>query len=389
MGYAGGMKPQGRPGLSHQQKAELWRRWKSGETLSDISRALAKNPGSIHGILESNGGVVPRTKRRAKSALSAAQREEISRSLAKGRTQQAIARRIGCADSTVSREIQRNGGCARYRAERAEYRASQMAKRPKPCLLSNNHRLRQVVAKKLALKWSPEQISGWLERAYPSDPVMRISHETIYRSLFIQARGVLRKALIRELRTHRTMRCAKVSSSKRFSSRDAFSISKRPASVEDRAISGHWEGDLLSGSNNTHIATLVEQSSRYLVLVKVESKETEQVISAITKQVKRLPQGLMSTLTWDRGAELADHERFSVATDVSVYFCDPSSPWQRGTNENTNGLLRQYMPRRTNLSGYSQRDLNKIAKEMNARPRKTLDYISPAEFLAEKFALTG
>jgi IS30 family transposase len=385
------MKPIGRPGMSRGEKVELWRRWKAGESLSDISRALAKNPGSVHGVLSSNGGICPRPRKRSPRALSRLQREEISRGLASGETQSSIARRIGRRPSTVSREIRRNGGREHYRAEEAEMRASHCARRPKQCRLELRPRLRTIVARRLAQKWSPQQISGWLARRYANNLSMRVSHETIYRSLFIQARGVLKKQLISELRSRRTMRSAKVSrTTARYGANyESFSISKRPAVAADRAVPGHWEGDLVSGSNNSHIATLVERSSRYVVLVKVAGKDTKSVVSALTRRVRRLPQGLMSTLTWDRGAELADHKTFSVATDVDVYFCDPSSPWQRGTNENTNGLLRQYMPRKTDLSPYSQADLNKIARELNARPRKTLSYATPAECLAETFALTG
>jgi IS30 family transposase len=376
--------------MSYKEKAELWRRWKAGESLSDISRALAKNPGSVHGVLASNGGIISRAANRSPRVLSSSQREEISRGLADEETLSSIARRIGRAPSTVSREVQRNGGRTAYRAGGAEYRALQFSKRPKPCLLETNGRLRATVARKLSRNWSPQQVSGWLSRRFAQDKGMHVSHETIYRSLFIQARGVLKKELISHLRSRRTMRCAKVSkTTARTSIRDAVSITERPAVAEDRAVPGHWEGDLVSGSNNSHVATLVERSSRFLMLVKVEGKDTSSVVSAIIKQVKRLPKGLMSSLTWDRGAELASHKHFTLATNVQVYFCDPSSPWQRGTNENTNGLLRQYFPRRTDLSNLTQRDLDKVAREMNTRPRKTLDYFSPAEFLFDEIALTG
>jgi IS30 family transposase len=381
----------GRPGLSALQKAELWRRWRDGESLSDISRALAKNPGSIHGVLASNGGIMPRARKRAAGALTREQREEVSRGLAENLTLRAISAHIGVSPSTTGREVARNGGRAQYRAGQADERASKQGLRPKQCLLATRPKMRRLVAAKLASNWSPQQISGWLRRTYPTEELMQLSHETIYRSLFIQARGVLKKELICHLRSRRSMRCGKTSTSRHgvSSIRDAVSISKRPAEVADRAVPGHWEGDLVSGSNNTHIATLVERSSRLVVLVKVKGKDTSSVVNAIIQQVKHLPSGVMTSLTWDRGAELADHRRLSLATDVKVYFCDPSSPWQRGTNENTNGLLRQYFPRRTDLSGFSQRDLNRVARGMNMRPRKTLGYMSPAECFATNIALTG
>jgi IS30 family transposase len=384
------MARSGRPGLSESEKSELWRRWKAGESLSDISRALAKNPGSVHGVLKGRGGIAPAPRKRSARALTIAEREEISRGLAAGRTLRAIAMSLGRPPSTVGREVCRNGGRESYRAERAEERAVETARRPKPCLLALRPKLCRLVAAKLQHKWSPQQISGWLRQRYAQDESMRVSHETIYRSLFVQARGVLKKELISHLRSRRMMRCAKVSTSgtQRTSIRDVVSISQRPAVVEDRAVPGHWEGDLLSGSRNSHIATLVERQSRFVLLVKVSGKDTASVVGAITRQVSRLPKGVMSSLTWDRGAELADHKSFTVATKAQVYFCDPSSPWQRGTNENTNGLLRQYYPRRTDLSGVTQRDLNKVARQMNMRPRKALLYRTPAEVFFEQIALT-
>jgi IS30 family transposase len=345
----------------------------------------------VHGVLKNRGGIAPVTRSRSSKALTIAQREDISRGLAIGRSFRAIAIAIGRAASTVGREVARNGGRDAYRAERAEVRAGLKARRPKACVLATRPKLRRMVAKKLQEKWSPQQISGWLHKRYTRDSSMHVSHETIYRSLFIQARGVLQKELILHLRSRRMMRCAKVSTSdnKRTSIRDPISISQRPALVEDRAVPGHWEGDLISGSNNSHIATLVERQSRFVMLVKVKGKDTSSVVGALTRHVNRLPKGLMSSLTWDRGCELADHKTFTVATNVQVYFCDPSSPWQRGTNENTNGLLRQYFPRRTDLSGVTQSDLNKVARQMNMRPRKTLEYRTPADVFRQQIALTG
>jgi len=386
------MAQMGRPGMSVAQKTELWQRWKDGETLSEIGRMLGKHAGSVFGVLKANGGFIPRTRTRSSKVLSQSEREEISRGLASNLSFRRIASNLNRTPSTVSREVSRNGGRMKYRASGADRRAWNMARRPKECRLAQNLRLQRIVARKLSLDWSPEQISGWLKREFAADDTMHLSHETIYRSLFIQARGVLKKELIQHLRSNRVMRHSKKSTSKgqpRGQIKDAISIHDRPASVEDRAIPGHWEGDLITGSKNTHIATLVERSSRFTILVKVAGKDTASVVGAITKQIKKLPTELRRSLTWDRGTELARHKEFTVATNVKVYFCDPSSPWQRGTNENTNRLLRQYFPKGTVLSGYSQADLNKVALRLNQRPRKTLGYCCPAYKLNESVALTG
>lgn len=376
----------GRPGLSAAQKADLWQRWKDGQSLSEIGSALGKHAGSIHGVLSSNGGIVPASRHRSRLALTLAEREEISRGISSGESIRQIALRLARAPSTVSREIARHGGLRKYRAIVADSVAWQRSLRPKSCRLAVHRELQHVVAEQLSLEWSPEQISGWLRVQFPDDETMRISHETIYRSLFIQARGVLKKELVKHLRTNRMMRRSKKASSDgqpRGQIIDAVSIRERPVEVEDRAIPGHWEGDLISGANNSHIATLVERKSRYTMLVKVEGKDTTSVVSALIRQVQNLPAELRQTLTWDRGMEMAKHKEFTVATDIEVYFCDPQSPWQRGTNENTNRLLRQYFPKGTELSGHSQADLDVIATRLNQRPRKTLDYRSPAEQLQE------
>ena len=374
----------GRPGLSDAQKVELWQRFKQGESLSDIGRALGKHAGSIHSVLSSRGGIVPTTRRRSSLALTLSEREEISRGLAEGVSMRMIACRISRSPSTVSREIARNRGKRKYRASEADSVAWDRARRPKLCRLATNRRLRDLVARKLRLDWSPEQISGWLAVEYPNRNDMYVSHETIYKSLFIQARGVLKKELVKHLRSRRMMRRSKKASTKgqpRGQIIDAVSIRDRGPEVEDRAIPGHWEGDLLSGTRNSHIATLVERQSRFTMLVKLQGKDTAGVVKALTKQVRRLPVELRKSLTWDRGPELAHHKQFSVATDVAVYFCDPQSPWQRGTNENTNRLLRQYFPRGADLAGHSQSDLNKIARRLNTRPRKTLGFDTPADRL--------
>jgi IS30 family transposase len=373
-----------RRGLTGTERGELWRRWKQGQSLSDIGRALNKAPASVHGFLSTSGGIAPVARRRSDRVLTAEEREEISRQLCAGSSMRSIATCLGKAPSTISREITRNGGRKRYRAADADSRAWTEARRPKTCKLGGHRRLRRTVAEKLRLDWSPEQIAGWLRVAFPNDVAMHVSHETIYRSLFVQARGVLKRELLRHLRTRRVMRRGRTASTagqSRGQIVDAVSIRERPAEVEDRAIPGHWEGDLITGSKNSHIATLVERTTRFTKLVKVEGKDTASVVAALSRQIRTLPRDLRRTLTWDRGTEMAQHKRFSIATNVKVYFCDPKSPWQRGTNENTNGLLRQYFPNETDLSGYIQRDLDEIARRLNQRPRKTLGFISPEEKL--------
>jgi IS30 family transposase len=378
--------------LSAASKKELWERWRAGESISDIARALQKPPGSIHGMIEATGGSSPPERRRRRCALTPSEREEISRGLATGESLRAIAARLGRSASTVCREVNRNGGRRNYRAQEAEERSWQRARRPKQCLLTINERLRELVAQKLKEDWSPEQISGWLKREYPDDEAMYISHETIYRTLFVQTRGALKRELLAHLRSRRMMRKGRHASTRgqpRGQIKEAVSIRERPPEVEDRAVPGHREGDLISGSRNTHIATLVERSSRFVMLVRVGGKDTESVVAALGEQIRRLPGTMIDALTWDRGPEMAAHKSFTVATDVSVYFCDPKSPWQRGTSENTNRLLRQYLPRRTDLSVYSQHDLDLIALKLNSRPRKTLGYSTPAATLAKTVALTG
>jgi IS30 family transposase len=332
-------------------------------------------------------------RKRRSTTLTLFEREEISRGIAQGTALRAIAASLRRAPSTISREVARDGGASGYRAASADERAWNAARRPQPCLLARNTRLRRIVARKLGLDWSPQQISGWLVRTYPDDKAMRVSAETIYRSLFIQARGVLKKELQAHLRSRRTMRRAKKATSHGQPGRgdiaDAVSIRERPAEAADRAVPGHWEGDLLAGANNSHVATLVERRSRFTMLVKVRGKDTQSVVGALRRRVRTLPKELRVTLTWDRGKELAEHKRFTIATDVKVYFCDPRSPWQRGTNENTNGLLRQYLPKYTDLSRASQDDLNAIARRLNTRPRKTLGYRTPAAILERDVALTG
>jgi IS30 family transposase len=375
-------KKRQRYGFTAAQSTELWDRWRKGESLNAIGREFGKPSSSIFAHVKPTGGISPVPRRRSRWALTLAEREEISRGLVAGQSIRWIAAGLSRSASTVSREIRRNGGVRRYRAAAADKRAWKQALRPKPCKLAENGRLRHAVVVKLQRHWSPEQIAGWLKRKHPGSEADRVSHETIYRSLYVQARGALKKELIQYLRSQRQLRrsrYAKQKTDRRGQIRDAVSISERPASVEDRAVPGHWEGDLLCGPNNSFIVTLVERHSRYVMLARVASRHTETVVTALIRQSKKLPDELYKSLTWDRGHELADHKRFTMETNIDVYFCDPQSPWQRGSNENTNRLLRQYFPKGTDLSQYTQPQLSKVARELNERPRKTLDFETPAE----------
>jgi IS30 family transposase len=379
-------------GWSASERAEMWRRYKAGESLRSIGRALGRGGASIWAQLKPFGGIAAQRRRSAR-VLSMEEREEISRGLAADASIRSIAERLGRAPSTVSREVRRHGGKYhprdRYRARTADWRAWKRARRPKACVLALNRRLQALVAGKLKLDWSPQQISGWLKAQFPDDESLRVSPETIYRTLFVQARGALKKELLGHLRGKRRLRRSRVARKDgRGQIVDAISIRERPAEVEDRAVPGHWEGDLLLGSKNSHIATLVERHSRFTTLVKVASRETDVVVAALARHIRKLPTELRRSLTWDRGREMKHHKDFTVATDVKVYFCDPSSPWQRGTNENTNGLLRQYFPKGTDLSGYSQAYLDKIALRLNQRPRKTLGFETPADKLQASVAMT-
>ena len=377
---------------SAAQKAEMWDRWQRGETLHSIARLFDRHHTSVRGILAATGGIRPPERRRSRLALTLAEREEISRGIACDLSLQAIATRLKRAPSTISREVRRNGGLKCYRASQADQAAWDRARRPKPCKLVINRALARIVAKKLRRFWSPEQIAGWLKQEHPEDESHQVSHETIYRSLYIQARGALKKELQQHLRTRRAMRRSRhkhPGDTGQGQITNTVSISERPASVEDRAVPGHWEGDLIIGTNNSQVATLVERHTRYLMLAKVSGKDTETVVNALIKQAHKLPRELYQSLTWDRGKEMADHQRFTLATDIKVYFCDPQSPWQRGSNENTNGLLRQYFPKGTDLSVHSQAKLNAVARQLNERPRKTLDYETPAQRFNQCVASIG
>ena len=372
------------------QKGAIWEGWKSGLTLTEIARGLDSHAGTVLAVLRRAGGFEPKPRCRTARALRVDEREEISRGLAAGLSMRAIARRLGRAASTVSREIERNGGIDRYRAAESDVRAWRRACRPQTCLLASRPALRHWVATKLQHNWSPRQIAVGLRSAFPDDARMRVSHETIYRSLFVQARGVLKAELTQHLRRSGFMRRARASRrDAQPSIIDGVSIHERPPEVEDRAVPGHWEGDLLMGGNSSQIATLVERHSRFVMLIKIDKKDTATVTKAIARKIRQLPAELRRTLTWDRGTELRDHKAFTLATKVQVYFCDPRSPWQRGSNENTNGLLRQYFPKGQDISHFSQAQLNRIARELNERPRETLNWRTPLGALKATVASTG
>jgi IS30 family transposase len=386
------MKQRKRRYFTAPEMAVIWDRWEKGESLNAIARDLGRGHSAVQGALARTGGIRPPEISRSALALSLAEREEISRGIAVGLSIRTIATQLGRAPSTISREIRRNGGRRQYRANQAEEAAWQRAHRAKRCKLVQNPALARIVAEKLMGRWSPWQIAGWLKRTYADDMSMQVSHETIYLTLYIQARGALKKELIQYLRRSRAMRRSRHHTQKTKDHgkiTDTVSISERPPEVEDRAVPGHWEGDLLCGSNNSQIATLVERHTRYAMLVRVPSKDTKTVNNALIKQAHKLPRELYKSLTWDRGKEMADHKRFSLATDIEVYFCDPQQPWQRGSNENTNGLLRQYFPKGMDLSNIHQNKLNAVARQLNERPRETLQFYSPAEKFAECVASTG
>ena len=386
------MKQKPRIYYTEAQKALMWERWQQGDSQAAIARLFDRGHSSVQGILAQTGGIRPAPKRRSPLALTLAEREEISRGIVAGESIRSMALALGRAPSTLSREIQRNGGRQDYRASQADQAAWDRARRPQSCKLANNRQLARIVAQKLKFQWSPRQIAGWLKRTYPNDETYQVSHETIYRTLFIQTRGALKKELLGHLRRTRTLRRSRHHTQKTADHGrivDAVSIRERPAEAEDRAVPGHWEGDLLFGSNNSQIVTLVERHSRYVLLAKAKGKDTETVIDALIKQAHKLPRELYKSLTWDRGKEMADHTRFSLATDIQVYFCDPQQPWQRGSNENTNGLLRQYFPKGMDLSNVHQNRLNAVARRLNERPRETLNFETPAERFNQRVASTG
>ena len=383
-----------RSALTVQEKAEIWRSYRAGNSLRSMSRALGRSMEALRRLVASTGGRPPVVPRRSRLRLSLAEREEISRGVVAADSCRSIAGRLRRAPSTVSREISSNGGRQRYRAHRAEQAACGRARRPKPAKLMGCPQLRQVVEAKLASRWSPQQIAGWLARTYPDDRELQVSHETIYMSLFVQPRGALRKELTRYLRTRRMVRRSRAARAANAHGqgqlRDIVHISARPAEAADRAVPGHWEGDLLLGRGNSAIATLVERTSRIALLVRLPNgRSSEPVLAALAERMATLPEQLVRSLTWDQGKEMAQHARFTMDTGLQIYICDPRSPWQRGTNENTNGLLRQYFPKGTDLAGVSQEELDAVAAELNGRPRQTLDWRSPSEKFDEAVAMTA
>jgi len=386
------MKQRPRIYYTESQKSLMWDHWKKGESLQQIAQLFDRHHSSVQRILAETGGIRPAQRSRSRLALTLAEREEISRAVVAGHSIRTIATSLRRAPSTVSREFKRNGDKQSYRANQAEQAAWVRAHRPKVCKLVENRSLARIVASKLKLEWSPAQIDGWLKRTYPDNVNHQVSHETIYRSLYIQTRGALKKELLQYLRRTRIMRRSRHHTQKTNNHgriNGTVSISERPKSVEDREVAGHWEGDLISGSNNSHIATVVERHSRYVMLARLDGKDTKTVINALIKQANKLLRALYKSLTWDRGKEMAAHKRFTLATDINVYFCDPHSPWQRGSNENMNGLLRQYFPKGTDLSRYSQAKLNAVARRINERPRKILNFETPVERFNICVASTG
>jgi IS30 family transposase len=378
--------------FSIEQLRELWKGWKQGWTLEAIAGSLEHHRDAVHAVVARHGGIAPRDRRRAHCTLQLAEREEISRGIVAGVSIRTIARRLGRAPSTITREIRRHGGRERYRAAAADGRAWRRATRPKRCRLAADDRLRRVVAERLQANWSPQQIARWLVMTFPTDPTMRVSHETIYRTLYVQARGALKKELIKHLRLRHVIRRSRGRAplaQGRSKIVDAISIADRPASVDARAVPGHWEGDLLMGTHWSQVATLVERYSRFVLLVRLRHRDASSVAKVLSRRVRHLPAGLMKSLTWDRGMEMAQHHRFTIATDVQVYFCDPHSPWQRGSNENTNGLLRQYFPKGMDLTHVTQRQLDAVALNLNTRPRETLGWRTPAAVLSHTVAPTG
>lgn len=370
----------------------LWSRWKGGESNLQIAEALGYPRSSVWYQIQRRGGMPPQPRRRAERALSLSEREEISRGLATVEGVRSLARRLARAPSTISREIQRHGGRTRYRASDAEQAAWAAARRPKRCRLVAERRLQRVVEQKLLDDWSPEQIAAWLVSTYPDEPAMHVSHETIYRALYVQARGAFKRTLIAHLRRGQRFRRPRAAThALRGPGKmiDTVSIAERPPAADSRAVPGHWEGDLLMGKRGTQIATLVERQSRFVLLIRVPAADSATVVTALARRVQRLPLALRQSLTWDRGTEMAQHARFTIATDVQVYFCDPQSPWQRGSNENTNGLLRQYFPKGSDLRNVTQRQLDAVALKLNSRPRQTLGWKTPAVVLNAAVASTG
>jgi IS30 family transposase len=372
--------------FSEAEKTLIWDRRSQGVGMRTVARELGRAHGSVRSMVESYGGVRPRPQIRSSRHLSLEEREEISRGMAAGESLRSIARRLGRSASTVSREVARNGGGSRYRAHRADQAALRRARRPKACKLAANPTLALMIEEKLGLWWSPQQVSGWLKESYPESPEMWVSHETIYLTLFVQGRGALKHELTQCLRTRRAIRrpAKKLAPTGKGQIRNPVMISERPAEADDRAVPGHWEGDLLMGRRKTAIGTLVERWSRYVMLFRMADGNTaESVRAGLAEVIQRLPDHLWQSLTWDQGKEMAEHAQFTVDTGIQIYFCDPKSPWQRGSNENTNGLLRQYFPKTTDMAALTQDQLDQAAYSLNSRPRQTLGWMTPSQKLAK------
>ena len=377
-------------GVTDAECLEIRRRVATGERIGSVAVAMHRSKRLVQLVVGRSGGLPPRLAVRSPRRLSTAEREEISRGLRAGESVRRISSRLGRASSTVSREVVANGGRQRYRAWRAEANAVRRARRPRVAKLARSPGLRRTVERLLHERWSPQQIAQRLRQDHPDDQEMWVSHETIYQSLFVQGRGALRAELTRCLRTGRARRRPRGRVPRGGELADMVLISERPAEVEDRAVPGHWEGDLIIGkANRSAIGTLVERQTRYVLLVALPGgRSAEHVRAALAERIRTLPEQLRRSLTWDRGKEMAEHVRFTVDTGVQVYFCDPHSPWQRGSNENTNGLLRQYFPKGTDLSVHDQAQLDAVARELNGRPRQTLGWMKPSEALARVVAST-
>jgi transposase, IS30 family len=371
--------------LTEAEIAELWTRRAAGESGTRIARHMGRYVKSVRDYIHDVGGIRPRPRKRSRIALSLQEREEISRGLAAADSLRSIAVRIGRSASTVSREVTRNRGRQDYRAGNAEQAALNRGRRPKPAKLTIHSRLWAEVVVRLEANWSPQQISRSLKEEYPGEPSMQVSHETIYLSLYVQGRGLLRKELTRHLRRrHQIRQPKKREPTNRGKIKDMINISQRPAEAADRAVPGHWEGDLLLGTPSTAIGTLVERSTRFVMLFKLPSGiNAESARVGLTQKILTLPENLRRSLAWDQGREMKEHVRFTIDTGLQVYFCDPKSPWQRGTNENTNGLLRQYFPSGKTVARYTQEQLDMVAAQLNGRPRETLGWKSPAKKLAQ------
>ena len=365
--------------------------WKQGAGFSDIGKVLEAAPGTVFTALRESGGIKPAPRKRNIQHLTAAEREEIRVALSAKMSLRAIARMLNRSPSTISREVARNRGRRYYKAIDANNRAKRMAKRPKSGVLELNPELRQIVISKLELKWSPEQISGWLSVEYSRRKRMRVSHETIYKSIYIRAKGIIHHSFSQYLRRSKPMRHSRYhrrSGDRSFTNIvNGVSIHDRSKTIENRKSVGHWEGDLVSGSKNTHIATLVDRKSRFTIILKLAGKDAESVHQALLSTFKKMPVQYRKSLTWDRGMELAKHADLTKEIGIPVYFCDPQCPWQRGTNENTNSLIRQYFPKKTDLSPHTQKRLNEVATELNERPRKTLKFKTPSHMIEKSVAL--